>query len=111
VADQPTAWSTDSDTSSCDQVDPERLAALCKALAHPTRIRIVERLKHLRQCVCGDLVDVLPLAQSTVSQHLKILKSAGVIRGEIEGPRTCYCLNPSFMKEFKVLVDQMLIIE
>ena len=91
--------------------DTERLAGICKALAHPVRIRIVERLKRLDQCVCGDLVDALPLAQSTVSQHLKILKSAGVVRGEIAGPRTCYCLNPAVMQEFKSLVDLFIRIE
>jgi ArsR family transcriptional regulator len=103
-------WTTDIDAST-RRIDPERLAVICKALAHPARIRIVGRLKKLNQCVCGDLVDALPLAQSTVSQHLKILKSAGVVRGEIEGPRTCYCLNPLFMEEFKSLVDRFLLIE
>jgi ArsR family transcriptional regulator len=102
---------TDMDASTHDRVDADRLAALCKALAHPARIRIVERLRQLHQCVCGDLVDALPLAQSTVSQHLKILKSAGVVMGEIEGPRTCYCLNPLIMREFKTLVDQLLRME
>ena len=96
---------------SCRSMNTERLAGICKALAHPVRIRIVERLKRLDQCVCGDLVDALPLAQSTVSQHLKILKSAGVVRGEIEGPRTCYCLNPAVMQEFKSLVDHFLRID
>lgn len=85
-------------------LDTVRLAAICKALAHPARVRIVAHLKQLDQCVCGQLVDALPLAQSTVSQHLKILKSAGVVRGEIEGPRTCYCLNPGVMDELKALV-------
>ncbi len=85
-------------------LDTERLAAICKALAHPARVRILAHLKQLDQCVCGQLVDALPLAQSTVSQHLKILKSAGLVRGEIEGPRTCYCLNPVVMDEFKALV-------
>jgi ArsR family transcriptional regulator len=111
VTDQATALDADIDASSHDRVDPDRLAALCKALAHPARIRIVGHLKQLNHCVCGDLVDALPLAQSTVSQHLKILKSAGVIRGEIEGPRSCYCLNPLVIKEFKALVDQLLLIE
>ncbi|RPJ01650.1 MAG: ArsR family transcriptional regulator [Candidatus Aminicenantes bacterium] len=75
--------------------DPElvRAAALAKALAHPVRIRILEILAAGRGCVCGGLVDRLPLAQSTVSQHLKELRDAGLIRGEIDGPRTCYCLD------------------
>jgi DNA-binding transcriptional ArsR family regulator len=108
VTDKATEWETDIDASNHDRVDPDRLAAICKALAHPARIRIVGRLMQLNQCVCGDLVDALPLAQSTVSQHLKILKSAGVVRGEIEGPRTCYCLNPFVIKEFASLVDRLL---
>lgn len=108
VTDRATEWDTDIDASTPNRIDPDRLAAICKALAHPARIRIVGRLRQLNRCVCGDLVDALPLAQSTVSQHLKILKSAGVVRGEIEGPRTCYCLNPFFMKEFQSLVDQLL---
>ena len=81
--------------------DTERLAMLCKALGHPARINIVEYLKRMDGCVCGRLVAALPLAQSTVSQHLKILKAAGVVRGEIAGPRTCYCLNFNVIKEFE----------
>jgi len=75
--------------------EPElvRTAALAKALAHPVRIRILEILAAGRGCVCGGLVDRLPLAQSTVSQHLKELRDAGLIRGEIDGLRTCYCLD------------------
>ena len=86
----------------------ERLAALCKALGHPARIRIVAYLKQIDGCVCGRLVDALPLAQSTVSQHLKILKAAGVVRGEIEGPRTCYCLNSGVMEEFDALMGALI---
>ena len=70
-----------------------RLAALAKAMGHPARIAILEHLIKVKGCVCGDLVDVLPLSQSTVSQHLKELKKAGIISGEIEGVRTCYCIN------------------
>lgn len=88
-------------------IDSQRLASICKALAHPARIRIVAYLKDMDQCVCGQLVDVLPLAQSTVSQHLKVLKTAGLIKGEVEGPRTCYCINPDVMEEFKSLIDCM----
>ena len=79
----------------------ERMAQICKALAHPARIRILHYLKQLDQCICGQIVDHLPLAQSTVSQHLKILKQAGLIRGEIDGPRTCYCLDPHVVTEIK----------
>lgn len=69
------------------------LAELAKALGHPARLRILQILAAQGQCICGDIVDRLPLAQATVSQHLKELKRVGLIRGEIEGPRTCYCLD------------------
>lgn len=58
-------------------------------------------------CVCGDIVDVLPLAQSTVSQHLKVLKDAGLIRGEISGPRTCYCVEPRALRRLKALIGSL----
>ena len=86
----------------------ERLAKLCKALGHPARVSIVAYLKRIDGCVCGRLVDALPLAQSTVSQHLKVLKEAGVVSGEIEGPRTCYCLNFEVLEEFSVLIGGLL---
>lgn len=69
-----------------------QLAAIAKALAHPARIAILKILAN-GECVCGDIVEELPLAQSTVSQHLAELKKAGLIKGEIDGPRVCYCLN------------------
>ena len=69
------------------------LADLAKALGHPARLRILEILAQTPGCMCGDIVDRLPLAQATVSQHLKELKRVGLIAGEIAGPRTCYCLN------------------
>ncbi len=71
----------------------EQLADLAKALGHPARLRILQILAECDACICGDIVDKLPLAQATVSQHLKELKRVGLIRGEIEGPRTCYCLD------------------
>lgn len=71
----------------------DRLAALCKALGHPARIGILRQLLREDRCICGRIVEVLPLAQSTVSQHLKVLKEAGLIIGEVEGPRTCYCVD------------------
>ncbi len=73
--------------------EEERAAAVFRALGNPARIRIVTELARRRACVTGDLVDVLPLAQSTVSQHLKVLKEAGIIRGTIDGD-PCYCLDP-----------------
>lgn len=85
-------------------INAPRLAEICKALAHPARIQILAHLKEIDQCVCGQLVEVLPLAQSTVSQHLKILKTAGLVQGEVEGPRTCYCINPEAVTELKELL-------
>lgn len=69
------------------------LAGMLKALAHPARIAIVEYLIKVNTCICGDIVDELPLAQATVSQHLKELKTAGIIEGNVEGTSICYCIN------------------
>lgn len=69
------------------------LADFAKALAHPARVAILKTLAQRSTCVCGELVDVLPLAQATVSQHLKELKNAGLIKGEIDGAKSCYCIN------------------
>ena len=84
-------------------VDPGiRLARLAKALGHPARVQIVRYLKSMRgACTCGDIVEQLPLAQSTVSQHLKVLRDAGLIQGEVEPPRVCYCLDDKVLEEFK----------
>lgn len=82
----------------------EELAALAWAVAHPARVRILRLLIARGECVCGELVDAMPLAQSTVSQHLKILKDAGLIQGEIDGPRVCYCVNAAGLARLKELV-------
>lgn len=74
------------------------LAAVARALGHPGRLQILAELASRRGCVCGELVAALPLAQSTVSQHLKELKASGLVRGEVEGPRTCYCLDPETLE-------------
>jgi DNA-binding transcriptional ArsR family regulator len=70
-----------------------KLADYAKALGHPARIAILQFLSKKQSCVCGDIVDVLPLSQSTVSQHLKELKEAGLIKGEIDGVKVCYCID------------------
>lgn len=70
-----------------------RLAEWAKALSHPARLQILQVLARRGTCICGELVDELPLAQASVSRHLKALKEAGLIRGEIDGPRSCYCLD------------------
>lgn len=85
----------------------EELARLAKAIAHPVRIQILRRLSREQACVCGDLVGKLPLAQSTVSQHLKVLKDAGMIRGEVDGARICYCLEPAALRRVKALVGAL----
>lgn len=83
------------------------LADLAKAIGHPARVKILRLLAARNSCVCGELVDELPLAQSTVSQHLKVLKDAGLIRGEISGPRTCYCLEPRAVRRLKALIGAL----
>lgn len=76
---------------------PARLSDLAKALAHPSRLAILRVLAERQSCVCGEIVDVMPLAQATVSQHLKVLKDAGLVQGTIEGPRSCYCIDGNAM--------------
>jgi DNA-binding transcriptional ArsR family regulator len=77
-----------------------KLAEFAKALAHPARIAILKVLAEKNECICGEIVDVLPLAQSTVSQHLKELKNAGLITGSVDGPRSCYCINWKAFEKF-----------
>jgi DNA-binding transcriptional ArsR family regulator len=74
-------------------VKDNRIARYAKALAHPARVAILRILAKRQACVCGDIVEELPLSQSTVSQHLKELKEAGLIKGDIEGARVCYCID------------------
>jgi DNA-binding transcriptional ArsR family regulator len=76
-----------------------RTAQIAKVLGHPARIAILEYLMRQQTCICGDLVDELPLAQATVSQHLKDLKQVGLIKGEIEGTSVCYCINEAVWEE------------
>lgn len=79
--------------------EERRFAELAKALSHPARIAILRILAEQKSCICGEIVEVLPLAQATVSQHLKELKNVGLVQGTIDGPRSCYCLNPNVVKE------------
>ena len=88
--------------------DVENLAQICKALGHPARVRILEYLLEVDRCICGRIVDMMPLAQSTVSQHLKSLKQAGLIRGEIDGPAVCYCADRARLEEFGVMVRALI---
>ncbi|MBI2620150.1 MAG: winged helix-turn-helix transcriptional regulator [Ignavibacteriales bacterium] len=82
-------------------------ADLHKALAHPARIAILKTLSKRNECVCGEIVDGLPLAQSTVSQHLKELKAAGLITGEIEGPKSCYCVNWKAIDRLQATIEEL----
>ena len=84
-----------------------RLAAMAKALGHPARIAILRTLAR-SSCICGEIVEEFPLAQSTVSQHLKVLKTAGWITGVLDGPRTGYSLNPEAVSDFRFLLDPAL---
>ena len=87
------------------------LAEFAKALAHPARIAILKVLAQRNECICGEIVEILPLAQSTVSQHLKELKNAGLIYGSVDGPRSCYCINwkafEKLMGEFSFLFNKL----
>jgi predicted transcriptional regulator len=81
------------------------IANMAKALAHPARIAILQEIIKTNSCVCGDLVIELPLAQATISQHLKELKSAGIIKGTIEGTSVCYCINPENWTRIQTLLN------
>jgi ArsR family transcriptional regulator len=85
--------------------DDEAVAAFAWAVAHPVRVQLLKLLISRESCVCGELVEEFDLAQSTVSQHLKILKEAGLICGDIDGPKVCYCVNAASLKRFKRLVS------
>lgn len=90
-----------------DAKSTARLARLAWALAHPARVQIVQILARRQGCLCGEIVEQLPLAQSTVSQHLKILKETGLVQGEVDGPKVCYCLAPESLRELKTLMDKL----
>ncbi len=85
----------------------QALAEFAKALAHPARIAILKVLAEKNECICGEIVDVLPLAQSTVSQHLKELKNAGLINGTVDGPRSCYCINWKAFEKFNAAFSML----
>lgn len=91
------------DPQACDEL----LAGMAKALGHPARVAILRLLLSREACVCGEIVEELPLAQSTVSQHLKQLKDAGLIRGEIDGPCVCYCVEPAALAALKALISAL----
>lgn len=83
------------------------LARLAKAVGHPARVRILRLLARYQGCICSELVEGLDLAQSTVSQHLKVLKDAGLVQGEISGPRICYCIEPRALRRLRALIGSL----
>lgn len=87
--------------------EDNRIATDARALAHPARIAILKLLVERQTCICGDIVDELPLSQSTISQHLKELKNAGFIKGEVEGVKTCYCIDTEKWNQAKELFSEL----
>lgn len=87
----------------------QQVATIAKALGHPARVAILQLLAQRRSCVCGELVLELPISQSTVSQHLKELKAAGLVQGDIDGPRVCYCINPAGWARARQLLGDLLV--
>jgi ArsR family transcriptional regulator len=100
----PTCCSTSATPFEADPEQDARIAAYCKALGHPHRVYILRFLLAQQTCFAGEIADRLPIAPSTVSQHLKHLKDAGLIQGEVDGPRRCYCVSPGALPELKELL-------
>lgn len=88
--------------------EQNRIADLAKAFAHPARVAILQHLVKTQSCICGDLVDVLPLSQATVSQHLKELSRIGIIQGNVQPPRVCYCIDEAVWAEAKAAFGTLL---
>lgn len=86
-----------------------KIARYAKALAHPARVAILRILLKQQACICGDIVDILPLSQSTVSQHLKELKEAGLVQGDVEGVTVCYCINEEGWSEAKKIFEELFV--
>lgn len=86
-------------------MEENELAEFAKALGHPARIAILKELARRKTCVCGEIVEILPLAQSTVSQHLKELKAAGLIQGTVDGVKSCYCIDWETFGRFRAIFD------
>ena len=91
----------------CSVPEDDELATLARGLGHPLRVTILRTLLEGGDCLCGDLVAAIPRAQSTVSQHLKILKETGLVRGEVDGPRVCYCANQEAVARFQELLSTL----
>jgi ArsR family transcriptional regulator len=89
------------------EVDVDELAQLCKALAHPARLQLLRHLIDYGECYFGNLADVLPLAPSTISKHVSILKEAGLIQGSSDVQRVCYCVNPARLEQLKLAIGAL----
>lgn len=87
--------------------EQNKIAAIAKAMGHPARIAILQYLQHVKGCICGDIVNELPLSQPTVSQHLKELKNCGLIKGNIEGTAICYCIDQTVLQQFLSFFKQL----
>ncbi len=85
----------------------EQISKIFKALGHPTRVKIVEHLIEINTCVCGEIVDIFPFSQSTISQHLKLLKESGIVCGEVEGPKTYFCVDKNILQKFKDYIKNL----
>lgn len=85
----------------------DSLAMACKALSHPARLAILQTLAQRGSCICGEIVEIMPLSQATVSQHLKVLKDAGLVSGKIDGPRSCYCIEAGAMAALRSTLEEM----
>ncbi|MBA3011579.1 MAG: metalloregulator ArsR/SmtB family transcription factor [Proteobacteria bacterium] len=88
-------------------MDTADLAKIFKALGHPTRIKIVEHLIRINTCVCGEIVNIFPYSQSTISQHLKLLKASGIVCGDVEGPKTRFCVDKHVLNQIKDYIDRL----
>lgn len=95
-------------TETAHAFNDTELAEAFKALGHPARIQILRHLIAEDRCICGRIVEIMPLAQSTVSQHLKILKETGLVKGEIEGPKTCYCIDKEMLVQLGSALNQLI---
>ncbi len=88
-------------------MDTETLAKIFKALGHPTRVKILEHLIDIDTCVCGEIVNIFPYSQSTISQHLKLLKESGIVCGEVEGPKTYFCVDKQVLSQVKDYMEKL----
>lgn len=94
-------------TARASAIDVDDLARMCKALAHPARVQLLQHLAHYGECYFGSLTDVLPLAPSTISKHVSILKDAGLIEGSSDAQRVCYCVNKARLQQLKEAIGAL----